>query len=925
MSTFKEISEKVKKFEKSLITDFKTSERLSKNPFMIPELTQKLKSFYFNESYLEKTLRKMNLSLKIDEEFLRSQIVNLLVKTTIPKIQEQNLTKLYIKLKKVIEFELVEVFDFGNWFFSSEYCKYFNTQFILADQSTPIHTLKIEKILSNKIKNKSLEDAAINIKMILLDINNDCKKYSHSDINIFEDAKNTANFKIEVFNSSLTAFYNISMMVFNEITKSYSISSIIHGSDLKNRRLSFSQFLIKLLNNKNKVFYNNLSISNIRDTLKIDYTMCYESSVTNYFQNYSKLDCCQKWSAISQGSQFTRKLLKKFKTSFLYSLGTTWALTLNQDIFFGKIMEKAKKEIQATVKFEYKKILKEMKQTDHKIQKIIQKLIIDTITKGEIYDNYFPNPKNHQFGQINYNHDLKKLIMMSFIYSDLEEFTPEKYKDHNCYLGKICSEFGIHKSSNFLKAFALTKSLKDRKEHQEYIQQQILHIQAAFFQIKDICRESICKILFGMYLITLKAKNMMGRVISAKMDNKKMEFKELDYQYRRYLFKAIRTVFNGKFKTLNVNIILCMDKHFEIVRHNHNHELRVRFPLLQDYHIDYNRSIERFKKIEIQHLASILQKKYDYCIEESNYSLNPDAPNTFIDNFIGDMSFNMDGSINMRDSMIHRMAQNDGIYDDDGIHGMIMKYHSNDFRDMNANHASLESLRISKFHEKLKYLISKVKKFEIVELNNKKTRTRVKIICLSGFTSEDNDKKEDWKKIVKRYPHNEVLSINWEAENWKSIARGVATKVVGIIEPRLLKGFNFLMKGLKWGKNLLGLNSDDKKAKIIDYDVKEAIEYEKFSKIISKQDTGSSLTQQEKQFVQDYILQVPTNPSESNNIKPTERQNLMIQQPMNEELYNFQRIYKLIINNEFRQSDLVSFPFLTLKFQLNRKIIISNI
>lgn len=367
-------------------------------------------------------------------------------------------------------------------------------------------------------------------------------------------------------------------------------------------------------------------------------------------------------------------------------------------------------------------------------------------------------------------------------------------------------------------------------------------------------------------MMSIKAKRMIARVIVSSRTNKMMKFKQLDYQYRRYLFSAIRNVQNGKFGILNFHIALYIDQAFEEFRATHNQFLDQNLKLFDRYHEDYNHAIKCFQTIDVNYLAALLQQKYDCSMEESVLSFNPDCPNTFVDNFINDVEYSGNGAVDERSSigMTHSLYSpniqlSESIFDSPGqLQG---------FRDLNTNHASLQSLKSSKFLSKLYYLLSKVKKMEFKKLNKKDVKSRVIILCLSGFLSEDEDKAYEWKDVVNYYPHNEILSINWSAS---SIIR-----TVGEVAKGVGKAFGPVTRTtIEVGDKIMGATTEyghDKKKKQfkmeVQADIEDAIQYQKLAEVRGINLKDQKFTEEELDLLEESVMmeQGMQNPFEAEN------------------------------------------------------------
>lgn len=87
---------------------------------------------------------------------------------------------------------------------------------------------------------------------------------------------------------------------------------------------------------------------------------------------------------------------------------------------------------------------------------------------------------------------------------------------------------------------------------------------------------------------------------------------------------------------------------------------------------------------------------------------------------------------------------------------------------LRVQHASLQktlSLTINQLfcqNENIKF--DKPQKFDLLKISDNQTYSRNITICISGFTSEDEDQSIKWQSIVQKYPDMEVYSLQYKSQ-----------------------------------------------------------------------------------------------------------------------------------------------------------------
>jgi len=89
--------------------------------------------------------------------------------------------------------------------------------------------------------------------------------------------------------------------------------------------------------------------------------------------------------------------------------------------------------------------------------------------------------------------------------------------------------------------------------------------------------------------------------------------------------------------------------------------------------------------------------------------------------------------------------------------------------------------QLTQLHEKLGPTIDKPSKFFLEKISDVGIRSKVITICVSGFTSDDVAKSEQWKTILETYPYTEIFALNWNSNTMKNLYSHLLKEVPSII------------------------------------------------------------------------------------------------------------------------------------------------
>lgn len=106
-----------------------------------------------------------------------------------------------------------------------------------------------------------------------------------------------------------------------------------------------------------------------------------------------------------------------------------------------------------------------LSKNDPEISTLTTKFFSDMVSFDGILYKYFPNSEKWFSGNSLLTAEVRELIILSLIYSNLEEINVEEYQTHNIYLGKLCSELEVPQNTKILKAFSLTRTSQIRKQN----------------------------------------------------------------------------------------------------------------------------------------------------------------------------------------------------------------------------------------------------------------------------------------------------------------------------------------------------------------------------------------------------------------------------------------------------------------------------
>ena len=93
--------------------------------------------------------------------------------------------------------------------------------------------------------------------------------------------------------------------------------------------------------------------------------------------------------------------------------------------------------------------------------------------------------------------------------------------------------------------------------------------------------------------------------------------------------------------------------------------------------------------------------------------------------------------------------------------------------------------------------ISKPDKFILEKISDLSVKSKCIIICISGFTSEDATKSDEWKMVPEAYPNSEVIALHWRSNTMNALFESVVAEAEHVTKAKEGLIFGFALPSLK--------------------------------------------------------------------------------------------------------------------------------
>lgn len=372
-----------------------------------------------------------------------------------------------------------------------------------------------------------------------------------------------------------------------------------------------------------------------------------------------------------------------------------------------------------------------------------------------------------------------KAVVLICIASTPHVSCEAEYQEHLEHIQRVAFALKVHQDAKIIQAFQLVKTLALRKQHKQTLDVIKKELTNVFNHNPSIQLFEVLYFMAGLYfLISGSEPDLVElKLKTVATSTEAVILKPLSYSKRRLLLQIMRYLKNGHFLILNYQLVLRLESMIENMRYLQNVKaFTVDAARLKAacYNLDYNQVIKAFKEMDIKDLATLIEKP----------ALLPEGQSIprefFRSNFIADTAFNQGKMV--KDLKGNTMIQVDAQGSAEkltpsptksksmfsGVSSFFSGLFSSKSGVIDTSQMQIEiAPRMSEeelmmFYGKLRYLQDSIKKCEFIELNPG-VRSRCPVMCLSGFTSEDCDKADDWKQLVSLYPSTEILTINWAA------------------------------------------------------------------------------------------------------------------------------------------------------------------
>ena len=265
-------------------------------------------------------------------------------------------------------------------------------------------------------------------------------------------------------------------------------------------------------------------------------------------------------------------------------------------------------------------------------------------------------------------------------------------------------------------------------------------------------------LIFGLYFMVMDSDAFITNIVQCVKQQTPIVPRQYSMHRRQLLFRMLREVKNGKFSILNYQIVLIIETALSSYIYRHNDALSFNNKLGIIYSLDYNKSTKQFRDTPVAQLVDVLMRDdSDTSMDVDGQILFRKSAMEFIRRFISDMPSG-EGDLSKEYDPTHSQPMN-------SKHGFMTKmFNKMHIRKDKDSEPELRGEQESKLAAKLKFFKDNLRTFQFENLSaDHISRSRTKILCISGFLSQEDDPLKEWSELKKLYPFTEIQSLNWES------------------------------------------------------------------------------------------------------------------------------------------------------------------
>lgn len=750
--------QQVARFEvlKQKITErFCKSNNLEKVPLKSSDLAFQIGAQLYIPNEIQSARDEIRKCLDCLREVSESEAYEFLSQAVASHIQQQNMLYLFSILKNKIVVQFIRTFDFTTLVFLEEGPSLFSDKL----QAHPIKS--ICRVIESNSNSLNIDDEGIETLMNIISnfidgrnseilANPECKSIKEA----FLRDKSSA---YKILDTNFRAFLEITSAILSAYVRCFQLGMLRDVEYFLEKKQQFIKYIKSSVINNCKTVLQGVSYKKIS-------TQCLKlsKSILEGIQHQIKQQKQYKdMSLIGRRRHEVRDhYLEEYNSQIQKEILLKFNYVLQKDLFLEDSTNFAKKEFERLIS---NLILEEMKnypKTDPSIIGFANHLI-QIVLSGDIVFEFFPNDRLYVNPNEILSHSIRVRIVKLFLLT-----TPSHISLMTT--GKLREEFWCQHQT-FLREVINSLQLREDQEVKSMLHNlnninEFLNIEITRQAVLDQVEEELLKDQsinqFGVPYILFGLMNMITRLTTNLQNTKKcdtgiqsLDFEVINYPYREYLLRISRRIKNGVHGILNCNTVLLIERAWASLKDTQNKSADRPDNLFLQYHDDYDVALQTFKTIDLRDIGDILLARNSRIGERS-----------FSEKFIKDVEFFPKKTLVDERNSVKK------------THNMYKK------RDSQEPSEPIPDLH-EKYISKLRFLSKRVERMEFEVLNEPEVKSKVLMLCISGFLSEDEDKADDWRELVNFYPNNEVLSINWSASSVLKTAGNLAKglfKMTGI-------------------------------------------------------------------------------------------------------------------------------------------------